>query len=91
MTDEELREKIQEILRDKTLTQYEKADQILTLIKQANYVRLDPDQSLPENPYHPNPLREYDHQITDAGMIGYGEAQQDMLKAGFRKIEQEDL
>ena len=36
-------------------------------------------QSLPENPYHPNPLREYDHQITDAGMIGYGEAQQDML------------
>ena len=38
---------------------------------------------LTENPYHPNPLREYDHQITEAGMIGYGEAQLDMRTAGF--------
>jgi len=44
------------------------------------------ESGLPENPYHPNPLREYDHQITEAGRIGYAEAQQDMLKAGFRKL-----
>ena len=45
------------------------------------------EEELPENPYKPNPLREYDHQITEAGKIGYAEAQQDMLKAGFRKVK----
>ena len=44
------------------------------------------EEELPENPYKPNPLQEYDHQITEAGKIGYAEAQQDMLKAGFKKV-----
>ena len=48
------------------------------------------NQELPKNPYHPNPLREYDHQITEAGMIGYGEAQLDMKQAGFVKCERRE-
>jgi len=52
--------------------------QLMSLIKSSCYPK--GERELPENPYHPNPLREYDHQITDAGKIGYAEAQQDMLQ-----------
>ena len=44
------------------------ADWMISNYEKYGYVRLAKDQSLPENPYHPNPLREYDHQITEAGM-----------------------
>jgi len=48
------------------------AAKILKRIKEAEYVQLDPDQSLPHNSY---PRQKY------------GQAQQDMLKAGFRKVK----
>ena len=58
------------------------ADQILTLfqnwLRQAGYVQLDDDQSLPINPYK-------------LGIVAYSKqydyAQQDMLKAGFKKVK----
>jgi len=60
------------------------AEQILSI----KGIRLEADnQDKPQNPYHPNPLREYDHQITEAGMVGYGEAQLDMLKEGWVKCK----
>lgn len=44
-------------------------------------VELDDDQNLPENPYDIND--DFD------GNVAYGESQQDMLNAGFRKIKPE--
>jgi len=53
---------------------YREVSHILTLIKEAGYVKLADDQSLPEKPFYP------DKSI-------YCETQQDMLKAGWRKVE----
>ena len=55
------------ILRYK-LTSEELADQILALIKEAGYVKLVKDQSMPE-------------------LAGYKVAQEELLKAGWRKVE----
>lgn len=41
------------------------------------------EPQVPENPYHPDPLREFDHQYTLAEKTGYDRAQRDMLEAGF--------
>lgn len=53
---------------------------ILNLIKQANYVQLAPDQSLPEQPF---PL---DGVNNACRCMGYATAQDDMLNAGFKKV-----
>ena len=51
-------------------------------LKEAGYVQLAKDQSLPENPHKASALW-----IHAAGLNeGYSEAQQDMLSAGFRKV-----
>ena len=58
---------------------YQLTNQILTLIKEAGYVKLADNQELPENPYSfEDEGREYE---------GYTWAEQRMLEAGFRKIE----
>jgi hypothetical protein len=55
-----------------------KANQILTLIKESGYVKLDKDQSLPSNPVADwvdiNPRK------------AWGNAQKDMFKAKFRRV-----
>ena len=55
----------------------EEATEILALIKEAGYVKLADDQDLPQNPMSQN--------IT-LGRL-YQRAQQEMLAAGFRKVE----
>lgn len=63
---------------------YGYADQILALIKEANYVKLADDQSLPELP----PYSQMDSIASSISKeVGYKDAQQDMFKAGFRKVE----
>jgi len=91
--DEELREKLDAILEagkmmlnapedlaefiDKKAVKQSRTDQILALIKQ-NYVRLAKDQSLPS-------VRNAVNKSYNDYMLG----QEDMLKANFRKIEEE--
>ena len=58
---------------------YQLTDQILTLIKEAGYVKLADNQELPENPYC------YEDECSKH--TGYSWAEQRMLEAGFRKIE----
>lgn len=53
------------------------ASKLLTFIKEAGYVKLDADQSLPRNPNLGIP----------AYYQEYKEAQQDMFKQGWRKVE----
>lgn len=60
----------------------DKADQILALIKQANYVRLADDQSLPENPYSP-PLNKTQEVWSDVVVATH----RAMLNKDFRKVE----
>lgn len=94
LTREELREKLAQICCDNCIPlkhcgadddycQYQGSmcDQILVLIEQAGYVQLDPDQNRPKNP----------HSIYGTGLEqlahdDYADGQQDMLKAGWRKI-----
>jgi len=52
-------------------------DQILAIIKQAGYVKLADDQSLPC----------ITHRYGSEFGSGYAEAQEDMLKSGFRRME----
>lgn len=54
---------------------FHSADQILALIKDAGYVKLAGNQSLPHIPY------------TGLARQKYHEAQQDMLKEGFRRVK----
>lgn len=66
-------------------------DSILALIKDAGYVRLDPNQELLANPYigcqdFAGPTLESQRRRTQA----YHRAQQDTLKANFRKILEEE-
>jgi len=80
---DELREKLKEILR---LAQHQDvgegdisfedfwSDQILALIKEAGYVRLFPDQSLP-----PIPRQDIAHIIMERDTI--------LREAGWRKVE----
>ena len=72
MTEQELREKLFE-----ELPPFVRVDKIIAIFKQANYVRLADDQSLPILGYRNEPL---------FGLAARG-AQQDMLKAGFKKVE----
>jgi len=62
------------------------------LIKQAGYVKLADDQSLPENPYeaeineeHREPASEDD--VWLMAYNGFERAKSYMLKAGFRRVE----
>ena len=67
------------------------ADEILALIKQGGYVKLNSDQSLPKNPYDEGEVKcvggttslSYDFISIGA----YKQAQEDMLKRGFRRVE----
>ena len=77
MTEQELREKIADRIREGgNLSAFDVAWFILELIKQANYVRLAGDQSLPNGPG-----------ANDDYALGFNEGQQDMLKARFKKVE----
>ena len=57
--------------------------QILVLLKQAGYVRLAEDQSLPPNPYFDS----ISYPELTEKCFAYDKAKQDMLKANFRKVE----
>jgi hypothetical protein len=63
----------------------EQADQILALLKKEGYVQLDRNQSLPKlkepKVFSGEGLAEWEHANS------YSYAQQDMLKAGFRKVK----
>ena len=48
---------------------------------------LKKDQRLPKNPYHPS-AGSKDFEERFASEIGYGESQQDMLSANFKKIKE---
>lgn len=94
MTDkEELREEIRQEIMAEHGTKYPslwrggvKATEIQNLIKSLNYVRLDEDQSLPENPYSFTRAM-VDKKYYDEH-IDYFKAQQDMLEAGFKKVKE---
>ena len=86
MTEQELIKKIAEDLQTQGFSQKgnyckvsheEQARFILITIKRAGYVKLAEDQSLPKCPQG---KRYYE--------IGYRNSQVDMLKAGFRKIDE---
>ncbi len=92
---EQLREKIAKVIRDKpykcqVCEQIGNcaeclADQILALIKEAGFVGLDPDQSLPDIPLLTT--RHDDPGYLDGWIRNASEkTQQDMLKAGWRKV-----
>jgi len=68
-----------------------KANQILVLIKQAGYVKLADDQSLPPNPY-PRMTQCADEDgaiqtFTNPDWMKFHMAEDAMLKAGFRRVE----
>lgn len=81
MTEQELREKIeQRLISKRGLSIYAaaiEASYILALIKE-NYVRLAADQGLPENTYRASLHEQW---------RAYDEAQQDMKDKGWRKVE----
>lgn len=64
---------------------------ILALIREAGYVKLAEDQSLPINPNkEEREAKEQSlHQDIEADLpeVEYWQGQQDMLKAGWRKVE----
>mgnify|MGYP001617390761 CR=1 FL=1 len=61
-----------------SLASLEVADTILTLVKEAGYVKLAKDQSLPVFSFSEEPPNM---------RFGSQQAQQDMLNAGFRRLE----
>ena len=61
------------------------AKQIHIFYKQANYVQLDPDQSLPPNPYRTR-IKEHFRMEPQYFEI-YVEAQEDMVEKGWRKVK----
>jgi len=69
--------------RDGMLSYDDVADAILSIPG----IRIEAeDQSLPENPYLAQ-IKVYEVDECEAGRIGYAEAQQDMLGAGFVRCE----
>ena len=89
MTEEELTEQIWQILKRygvKLDVRYEIAGEVINLYKQVGCVQLDDDQSLPENPYDKYCAIEKSSENQLAQSI-YGRSQQDMLKAGFKKVK----
>jgi len=66
-------------------------DPILALIKEEGYVKLSDDQTLPENPKARARLGSVDYHEYNGSFVNtytvYKQAQQDMLKAGFRRVE----
>ena len=83
----DLKEKIADLLYlwddrpSKDETHYNEADEILAYIKAGGYVKLADNQELP-NPFMDMHLwRDYSPDMA------YEKGQQDMLKAGFRKVE----
>ena len=88
MTEQELTHKINGELRRCASCYHSISESrlaILALIKEAGYVRLSKDQSLPKPPVF------YDDWGGESGLEAYGQAQQDMLKVkegkAFRKVE----
>ncbi len=82
MTEEELREKIRTILYRSN--KEDATDQILALIKQAGYIKLADDQSLPEPDIEKSNLSRFGKNWYTTG---YMECRGEMLKAGFRRVE----
>ena len=60
----------------------------LNKVKEANYRRLADDQRLPDNPYGGE--IDFHQNIRLATKQGYDEGQQDMVSAGFQKVELEE-
>ncbi len=65
--------------------------QILKLIREAGYVKLSDDQSLPKNPY-PRMTQCADEDgaiqtFTNPDWMKFHQAEDAMLKAGFRRVE----
>jgi len=59
-------------------------------MKQAGYVRLAEDQRLPENEHRKKDWQNKDINIQGYYLLAanvYDQAQRDMFKAGFRKVE----
>ncbi|KKM04218.1 hypothetical protein LCGC14_1766440 [marine sediment metagenome] len=93
--DERVREEIAELARQvvhpyalEAVTPYEKHAvqhfisfglQILSIIKEAGYIQLDPDQSLPKNPYMDGTATE----------LGWQNGVEDMLKDNWKKVKEE--
>ena len=73
------------IMKRATLNEcYRHADEFLRLMRQGGFVLLAKAQDVPENPYT------LDEGLYRSGQfIGYRDAQVDMYKAGWRKIELE--
>jgi len=67
------------------------ADKILALIKEAGYVKLADNQSLPDNPYpRMSQCADEDGAIqtfTNPDWMKFHMAEDAMLKAGFRRVE----
>jgi len=82
---EELREKLVEVITRVTNatiipeTPHEVADQILAFIKQAGYVKLSDDQSLPNKPYRWNRCDKYKND--------YWYSSEEIWELGFRRVE----
>lgn len=89
MNEQELVEQIRRDIDTMIVTRYklvhqvdtniDTAQHIMNRIKQAGYVRLLDDQSLPEDPYN------YEQECRES--TAYGEAQQAIWEAGWRKVE----
>lgn len=71
----------------------ELAHQVLARIKEAGYVQLAEDQTLPENPHRKSVEEErisdgkWSKRISESNIVVCDDAQQDMLKAGWRKVK----
>lgn len=65
------------------------AAQIYKIYKSLGYVQLDPDQSLPESPYHyySKQARTPSEETDSYCDIGYGRGQQDMLEQNWKKVK----
>jgi len=94
MNQDELRRKIAEVLAkwygDHNID-IRIIDRILALIKEAGYVKLAKDQSLPENPY-PRMTQCADEDgaiqtFTNPDWMKFHMAEDAMLQSGFRRIE----
>lgn len=65
-----------------------KARSVLDDLKSLGCVQLDPDQSLPDNPHQEKvEAQGWAARAKESRHIGYEQAQQDMLNAGFKKVK----
>ncbi len=74
---------------------FRKAKEILAVIKETGYVKLADDQSLPDKQFIkfkaiPELTMPVQKELADTAIMVYEQSQQDMLKAGWRKMEVKD-